>query len=107
VEIAAVSMDTFADLLSPMVNKPVIDMTGLKGTYRISLQMDDMEWGAALLIGSAGVGINIAGLPGDVPDDLGSTISQTLSRLGLRLESRKIPVQMIVIDHVEKTPTEN
>jgi uncharacterized protein (TIGR03435 family) len=28
-------------------------------------------------------------------------------QLGLKLESRKMPVEMLVIDHVEKSPVEN
>jgi len=30
-----------------------------------------------------------------------------VQQLGLKLDSRKAPVEMIVIDHLEKTPTEN
>jgi uncharacterized protein (TIGR03435 family) len=31
----------------------------------------------------------------------------SLQQLGLRLEARKTPLEMIVIDHLEKLPTEN
>jgi uncharacterized protein (TIGR03435 family) len=32
---------------------------------------------------------------------------QSIGQLGLRLESKKAPVEMIVVDHIEKVPTEN
>jgi uncharacterized protein (TIGR03435 family) len=47
------------------------------------------------------------------PGDLTATIPQgpefvsAVEQLGLKLEPRKEPMQMIVVDHIEKTPTEN
>jgi uncharacterized protein (TIGR03435 family) len=38
---------------------------------------------------------------------LGLSIFGAVKRLGLKLESRKGPVEMIVVDRIEKTPTEN
>ncbi|MFZ0961971.1 MAG: TIGR03435 family protein, partial [Terriglobia bacterium] len=37
----------------------------------------------------------------------GSTVFASVKKLGLKLEPRKAPVEQLVIDHVEKTPTEN
>jgi len=43
-----------------------------------------------------------------LPDDRGPSIFTALQeQLGLRLESQKGPVETLVIDHVEKTPTPN
>jgi uncharacterized protein (TIGR03435 family) len=36
-----------------------------------------------------------------------SEFQHTLQKLGLTLERRQAPVETIVVDHVEKTPTEN
>ena len=41
------------------------------------------------------------------PDDGGQTIFAAVQQLGLKLEMKKGPVDVIVIDHVEKVPTEN
>jgi len=38
------------------------------------------------------------------PPDLAAALRP---QLGLRLESRQLPVELLVIDHVEKVPTEN
>lgn len=84
---------TMADLaryLGPSVGgHPVDDATGLKGKYDFTL-----KW------------INDRGRPS--PDDIGPTIFEALqSQLGLKLESKKSIVDFVVIDHMEKTPTEN
>ncbi len=40
-------------------------------------------------------------------DPSGGSIFNTVQKLGLRLEARKSPIDTIVIDHIEKTPSEN
>jgi uncharacterized protein (TIGR03435 family) len=37
----------------------------------------------------------------------GDSLSSALDKLGLKLESRKAPLEVIVIDHAEKTPSDN
>lgn len=83
------TMERLALLLSRFERETVVDETGLKGSYEIKL-----EW---------------------TPDDnpaadavSGPTIYSALQeQLGLKLESRKGPVDVVVIDHAEKIPTEN
>ena len=43
----------------------------------------------------------------DAASDPGGSIFTAIQSLGLRLESRKSPMTFIVVDHVEKMPTEN
>ena len=50
--------------------------------------------------------------PGASPADAastpgGSAIFAAMEKLGLKLDSRKAPVETIVVDHLEKTPTDN
>jgi uncharacterized protein (TIGR03435 family) len=95
-------------------------MTGLKGTYQLSLTLaqQDMhamvEAGGVMPPGPGTVGVEMMHRDGaDVPagsrgaDTLGSSVFQNIQELGLRLEPRKAPVEMIVVDHLEKAPTEN
>ena len=68
--------------LSRSVLRPVIDRTGLTGSYTWTL-----EWA-----------------PDDAPDangDLPSLMTALVEQLGLKLESTRGPVDVIVIDHVE------
>jgi uncharacterized protein (TIGR03435 family) len=39
--------------------------------------------------------------------DSGESLSNALEKLGIKLESRKASVEVLVIDHAEKTPTDN
>jgi uncharacterized protein (TIGR03435 family) len=79
------------DVLSNFFHAPVIDETGLKGRY-------DLTVNVAKYLPQAG----------DAPPDPLSLIATALQEeLGLKLESRKTAVDLVVIDHAEKTPTEN
>lgn len=88
-----VSMKGLAELLSGQhLDRPVIDMTGLKGDYQIA-----WEGPAPLPPGSVGF----------VPFDLGEAIIAATEKAGLKLEKSKAPIEMIVVDHLEKMPSEN
>jgi uncharacterized protein (TIGR03435 family) len=81
-------------LISNFLNRPIIDRTGLSGTFDVA-----MEWTPE---------VNGPGAGGDFqPDPNGPTFLEALSeQLGLKAESQKGPVQVLVIDHVDH-PTEN
>ena len=89
------TMDGFAEFLSGRVDLPVLDMTGLKATYKITL-----DWVPESR--QSGDGKAAA----DPPP--GPTLTEALQdQLGLKLEPRKAPIEIIVVDHAEKAPTEN
>jgi uncharacterized protein (TIGR03435 family) len=92
--VEGISMGEFAEQLAHDVHIPVVDMTGLEGHYDFELNI-----AAYLPVGEAGRGGHID------PLDIMQTALQ--KELGLKLESRKAPVEMLVIDHLERSPTEN
>jgi uncharacterized protein (TIGR03435 family) len=106
-----VTMEQFADMLTGFVDKPVVDMTELKGNYQIALDlsMEDLKAAAA----KAGVAIPsmppAAGgaAPGAASDPAGPAIFNSIQQLGLKLETKKAPVDTVIVDSVEKKPTEN
>jgi len=87
----------FAATLSGRLGRPVIDVTGLKGTYNFSLRLDVLE------------GLNNGDTDNKVKagDWSSSSIFTDIEKqLGLKLESDKAPVVTLVIDHAER-PSEN
>jgi len=112
-EAAKMTMAAFAEVLSRFVDRPVVDVTGLKGNYQVAfdLTMEDLK-NVARASGMMVPGMSGGGEPGKAPadaasDPAGSSIFSTVQQLGLKLESRKEPVETIVVDHLEKAPTDN
>ena len=101
-----VTVDQLVATLSSQVGRPITDSTGLKGKYDFTL-----TWVADNLGGRGGPGISAAadgGAPAAAEIEGGPTIFAAVQeQLGLRLEQKKGTVDMFVIDHVEKAPTEN
>jgi uncharacterized protein (TIGR03435 family) len=99
------SVQEFADMLTIIRGKPVIDLTGIPGKFDWKLEWTPDQFRR----GEPGEGAGAAkphegwqGIDPDGPDFFTALENQT----GLKLEPRKAPVQILVIDHAEK-PTEN
>jgi uncharacterized protein (TIGR03435 family) len=114
------TMDGLATQLSNRFDRPVVDLTGLKGKYDLRLRYDPSSMpggrGGASMMGGMmikdGPGLGPAGGdPGSrsAPDrDPPPSIFNALQeQLGLKLEAKKGPVDLLVIDHVQRMPTEN
>jgi uncharacterized protein (TIGR03435 family) len=93
------SMQDLADRLTGFLKRPVIDATALKAKYDFTLTFSPE--------GMNGPMGPMPTPPAPDPDALPDIFAAVQSQLGLKLEPRKVPVEMIVIDHIEKTPTEN
>ncbi len=109
------TMDGLATQLSNRLDRPVIEQTGLKGKYDLRLRYDPSSTpggrgGGTVRMIAAGPGPGPAGDPANRigPDgDPPSIFDALQEQLGLKLEAKKGPADLLVIDHVEKTPTEN
>jgi uncharacterized protein (TIGR03435 family) len=109
-EASRMSMAQLAESLVQFVGRPVVDMTGLTGYYKIALDMAREDLLAmAQAMGLGANGLLPGGAPGGGPADPGNgaTIFKSVEKMGLKLDARKSPFDSIVIDHVEKTPTED
>jgi uncharacterized protein (TIGR03435 family) len=98
-----ISMPEFADLLTLAgqreLGRPVIDKTGLKGVFDISL-----NWTPENPLPAGGNDPDVRTTDNAPGPDIFRALQQ---QLGLRLESQKGPIEFLVIDRVEKVPTEN
>jgi uncharacterized protein (TIGR03435 family) len=82
------------DLLSAVLRAPVLDETGLKGKYDITVNAAKYAPGDRQA--------------GDPPlDPMAMIMTALQEELGLKLESKKLMLDLVVVDHVEKAPTEN
>jgi len=91
--------------LSRQLGRKVEDKTGLTGKYDFTLQWTPDESQGAMFKGPSPEPQGAASPP--PPDASGPSIFTALEeKLGLKLESQKGPVEILVIDHVEK-PSEN
>ncbi len=75
-----------------------IDKTGLTGQYDFTLEF--AQTGLPGIMGRGGAGPDAASDP--APDFI-----LNAQQLGLKLEKSKVPLDVIVIDHMDKEPTEN
>jgi uncharacterized protein (TIGR03435 family) len=103
-----ISMRDLAETLSWYLDRSVVDMTGLKGNYDCLLDISAEDYRAMSI--RAGVVAGIV-LPPSVLAELdkpwGDSLNNALSKVGLTLASRKSPLEVIVIDSIDKKPTEN
>ena len=89
------SMAQFADVLAQPMQRPVIDKTGLTGRYEFTLDLSKYF----------GMEMNQASLERETVET--AVVFALRDQLGLRLEPKKAPVDIIVVDKAERIPTEN
>lgn len=111
-EISHITMAKFAEAVSPMVDRPIVDMTELKGKYEVVLDVSMQDVMAAARAAGAAVPAAAPGgagssNPADAVSDPGGSVFTAVQALGLKLDPRTSPLVMLVIDSVEKMPTEN
>ncbi len=100
-EAPSITFGGLADLLtiSGIGPEPVIDLTGQTGRYQVVLEMSMAEAEALLSAGTQD--------QTDLKSAQLKAARDGLKKLGLQLEQRKAPIEVLVVDHLEKAPTEN
>jgi uncharacterized protein (TIGR03435 family) len=83
--------------LSHELHSPIIDQTGLTGLYNYTLDINAFVTEETMKSANSGP-------PPDAPSIIAQAIRQ---QLGLRVDAKKAPVDMLIVDHIEKTPTDN
>jgi len=88
------SLFDLAGALSGFMDRPVIDQTGVKGAFSFVLEFPLMD----------PTGTKIEDAQAVVPRP---TVFTALERLGLELKSARAPIDILVVEHAERVPTEN
>ncbi|WP_041597190.1 TIGR03435 family protein [Granulicella tundricola] len=86
IRLQSASMLSFAAALRIPLHQPVIDKTGLTGEFHINLSYAP---------------------EGSEDSTLPSIFKAIEEQLGLKLQAQRVPVEVVVVDHVERQPTEN
>jgi uncharacterized protein (TIGR03435 family) len=103
VETRRMTMKAFAEFLARYCDRPVVDMTGAAGLFDAGLDVSAEEMRSA----ARAHGANVGKAPEEPSDPAGPSLMSSLQKLGLRLEGRKSPAEVIVVDALERAPTEN
>ncbi|HTP31215.1 MAG TPA: TIGR03435 family protein [Candidatus Acidoferrales bacterium] len=93
-------MASLTNTLPRLVGRPVVNQTGLTRRYDFDLEFMKEDLAGIVLPSTAG---------GTAPPaaEFGTSIFNSIQHLGLKLDSQKLPLDTIVVDRSEKTPTEN
>jgi uncharacterized protein (TIGR03435 family) len=130
----SVTLPSLGEMISRFCERPVVDMTGIQGQYDFDLAFAPETMHGMPAPGGPGMqpgptggsgngGPSSAGMangattgpmapgadhtPAQAPAEAVASIFDAVQRYGLKLEPRKAPMETVVVDHVEKTPTEN
>lgn len=91
-----------ADMLSGQFDRPVLDRTGLTAKYDFFLRFNPVG-----LKSSAVLPVGIAVPPSEPKESDGPDIATAMRKVGLRFESAKAMVEVLIVDHANDLPTEN
>jgi len=93
------TMGWLADQLSNQLGGPVTNATELKGKYDFIVSWMFGEASAAVVPGESGGAAADAFRP--------ALVNAVQSQLGLKLERKKAPVEVLIVDRIDKTPSAN
>lgn len=102
------SMDQLATQLARYLDRPIVNMTDLKGNYDVTLDVAQQDYYILLVRSAVNSGVTLnpqalrlldAGPP--------TSLFDAFDQVGLHLDSRKLPIDMIVVDSTLQAPTEN
>jgi len=100
INLEGATMAGLADALSNLVGRNVLDRTGISGNYDIKLEWTPDESEPSMFKGPPADG---AGAGAPAPDASGPSVFTAIQeQLGLKLEAQKGPVEVMVIEHIEK-----
>lgn len=107
-ETKRVTLETLADTLSRFVDRPVVDMTKLEGRYDIGFAIAPEDFQPMMVRSAVNAGIPLPPQALRILDtaSIGS-VPDALKAIGLSLNARRAPLDVLVVDSIQKTPTEN
>jgi uncharacterized protein (TIGR03435 family) len=96
-----------AAVLERFTDRPMVDLTELKGTYDFEFTVTPEDTTVLMIHAALAAGVQLPPQALRLLDSGGNPIEGGVEQLGLKLESRKMPIDTIVVDQLLKMPTDN
>jgi uncharacterized protein (TIGR03435 family) len=108
-EAKKLTMASLAAMIERFLDRPVVDLTGVNGSYDVTFDLNPDDYRMMLIRAATAAGLIMS------PDSLrvldGSptppSLFEGLAKFGLNLETQRAPLDVLVVDSIRKTPTEN
>jgi uncharacterized protein (TIGR03435 family) len=103
------TMAQFTTQLERYADRPIVDMTGLSGQYDFALQFTPEDYRSMLMRVAISAGVSLPPEAMRLIDSTsgGAALGDAMQQIGLKLEARKAPLDVLIIDEALKTPTAN
>ncbi len=107
-EAKRLNMTALAGNLERFVDRPIVDMTDLKGSYDFALDVTEEDYRAMLIRAAVTAGVSLPPQALRLLDGASlPSLFDAMQKLGLKMDARKAPLDVVVIDEARKTPTDN
>jgi uncharacterized protein (TIGR03435 family) len=108
IQIHGMTMADVAEVLTRFVDRVVVDQSGLTKKYDVTLDLSPDEFNAIRVRSAVNAGVPLPPQAMRLLDNASpDTLSAPLSKFGITFEAKKAPLEVVVIDSVLKTPSEN
>jgi uncharacterized protein (TIGR03435 family) len=108
VQIHGMTMFDVAEVLTRFVDRVVVDQSGLTAKYDLTLDLTPEDFNAIRVRSAVNAGVPLPPQAMRLLDNYSpQALAAPLSKFGITFEARKAPLDMVVIDSLSKTPTEN
>lgn len=107
-EAKKLSIAQFVGDFERFTDRPIVDMTGLKGQYDFAFDINPDDYRPMLIRSAISAGVTLPPQALRLLENSSSaSLSDALGQVGLKLEARKAPLDVIVVDSANKMPSDN
>ncbi len=101
-------MPTLVDTLETYMDRPIVDQSNLKGYYDVTLEITPEDYRVMLIRAAMANGIVLPPQAQRLLDGATTpSLFDAIEKQGLKLDTRRFPLDLIVVDQISKSPTEN
>ena len=104
-----ITMASLAGMIERFLDRPVVDLTNVNGSYDVAFDLSPEDYRVMLIRAATAAGLIMS------PDSLRmldaspapASLFDGLAKFGLKLEGHRAPLDVLVVDSIRRTPTEN